>query len=169
MNEIQGWLTGRLPDDWFEGDLDVTVDREEIVVVGTLPLDRPSQADEEPSEEGTRALELGRIQRFREETRRQRMRIADEAEHRFGRKVAWGAQCGDTRVVFTNLSLPVMSRLRQPERRVLDTLVDAGVARSRSEAVAWCVRLVGQHEHDWLERLQAALVEVRAARAEGPD
>jgi hypothetical protein len=96
------------------------------------------------------------------------MRIADEAEHRFGRKVAWGARCGDTRVVFTNLSLPVMSRLRQPERRVLDTLVDAGVARSRSEAVAWCVRLVGQHEHDWLERLQAALVEVRAARAEGP-
>ena len=163
MDEIDGWLTGRLPDSWFDGELDVTVDRDEIVVVGTLPVDRSPEDDE-----GARALELGRIQRFREETRRQRMRIADEAEHRFGRKVAWGAQCGQTRVVFTNLSVPVMSRLRQPERRVLDTLVDAGVARSRSEAVAWCVRLVGQHEHDWLERLQAALVEVRAARAEGP-
>ena len=35
-----------------------------------------------------------------------------------------------------------MTRLRMPERRVLDTLVDAGVARSRSHALAWCVRLV---------------------------
>ena len=84
------------------------------------------------------------------------MRIADEAEHRFGRKVAWGARCGDTRVVFTNLSLPVMSRLRQPERRVLDTLVDAGVARSRSEAVAWCVRLVGERSETWLDFVNGA-------------
>ena len=43
-----------------------------------------------------------------------------------------------------------MTRLRQPQRMVLDTLVDAGVARSRSDALAWCVRLVGQHEDDWL-------------------
>ena len=45
-----------------------------------------------------------------------------------------------------------MTRLRQPQRLVLDTLVDAGVARSRSDALAWCVRLVGQHEEDWLGR-----------------
>ena len=29
------------------------------------------------------------------------MKIADEAEERTGRKVAWGARCGDERRVFT--------------------------------------------------------------------
>ena len=164
MNEVRGWFTGRLPEDWFEGTLEVSVDREEIVVVGTLP----GAGVAEDSEDAQRSAEAGRIQRFREETRHERMRIADEAEHRFGRKVAWGARCGNTEAMFTNIAAPVMTRLRQPERQVLDTLVDAGVARSRSEALAWCVRLVGQHEDDWLQRLRAALVEVRAARAEGP-
>ena len=49
-----------------------------------------------------------------------------------------------------------MTRLRQPQRQVLDTLVDAGVARSRADALAWCVRLVGQHEDDWLGELREA-------------
>ena len=110
----------------------------------------------------------GRIKRFRETTRRERMQIADEAEYRFGRKVAWGARCGDVHQLFTNRSAPVMTRLRQPERKVLDTLVDAGVARSRSEALVWCVRLVGQHEADWLDRLRTALVDVQSVRDEGP-
>jgi hypothetical protein len=164
MDEVQGWFTGRLPDDWFDGSPEITLDREEIVVVGRLP----TVTTEGDSDEAQRSAEAGRIERFREETRRERMRIADDAERRFRRKVAWGAACGETRQVFTNIAAPVMTRLRQPERQVLDTLVDAGVARSRSEALAWCVRLVGQHEDDWLERLRAALVEVRAARAEGP-
>jgi hypothetical protein len=97
------------------------------------------------------------------------MQIADEAEARYGRKIAWGASIGDTRVLFTHLSVPVMTRLRQNERRVLDTLVDAGVARSRSEALAWCVRLVGEHTDDWLSGLRAAMSEVDKLRAEGPD
>ena len=96
------------------------------------------------------------------------MRIADDAEQRTGRKVAWGAQCGGTRQVFTNLSVPVMTRLRMPEREVLDTLVGAGVARSRSDALGWCVRLVRDHEGEWIQQLQDALVAVRAARASGP-
>jgi hypothetical protein len=96
------------------------------------------------------------------------MRIADDAEARFGRKVAWGAECGDERAVFTSLSVPVMTRLRMPERRVLDTLVDAGAARSRSDALAWCVRLVRAHEGDWIDELRDALVHVEAVRARGP-
>ena len=55
-----------------------------------------------------------------------------------------------------------------PERQVLDTLVEAGVARSRSHALAWCVRLVGQNESEWIEKLKEALTSVQAARAEGP-
>lgn len=163
MNTIEGWFAGRLPDDWFEGAPEVTVDREEIVVVGTLPAPEVAAQDD-----GARAAESGRIKRWREDTRGKRMRIADEAERRFGAKVAWGAVCGETREVFTNLSVPVMTRLRQPERRVLDTLVDAGVARSRSDALAWCVRLVGRHEDDWIGRLRDAVASVHEVRDEGP-
>jgi len=115
------------------------------------------------------AAQRARIQRFREDTRDARMKIADEAEHRTGRKVAWGARCGGEEQVFTSLAIPVMTRLRQPERQVLDTLVDAGVARSRSEALAWCVRLVGEHADTWLTELREAMGAVDRLRAQGPD
>ncbi|MBV9174407.1 MAG: hypothetical protein JOZ81_30475, partial [Chloroflexi bacterium] len=150
---------GRLPDGWFVGGPTVEVDREEITVIGELPA--PESGDE--------ATALGRISRFREETREQRMQIADEAEDRYARKVAWGASIGSSQVLFTHLSVPVMTRLRQSERRVLDTLVDSGVARSRSEALSWCVKLVGQHTDEWLQGLRDAMAAVDKLRAEGPD
>src|SRR5215207_5086078 len=159
--EVAGWFTGRLPDDWFTGPVDLTIDRDEITVVGTLA--------EPPAGEGdASAARAGRIARFREETRQQRMAIADAAQERYGRSVAWGAQCGDTTEVFTNLSTPVMTRLRQAERLVLDTLVDSGVARSRSEGLAWAVRLVGQHAEEWLTELRAAMESVDEVRRRGP-
>jgi hypothetical protein len=157
------WFTGRLPDDWFVGAPTVTVDREEIIVTGELP---PVQGAEQAAESGAAAQ--GRIQRFREDTREARMTIAAEAEGRYGRKVAWGASIGETDVLFTHLAVPVMTRLRQDERRVLDTLVDAGVARSRSEALSWCVTLVGEHTDEWLAGLRDAMSEVDKLRAEGP-
>jgi hypothetical protein len=159
--QLTGWLSGRLPDGWFAGAPEVVVDRDEITVVGTLPA--PDAGDSDP-----RAAESGRIGRFREDTRDERIRIAREAEHDDGRTIAWGAACGETRKMFTNQSVPVMTRLRQPERRILDTLVAAGVARSRADALAWCVRLVGTHESDWIEQLRAALVAVESARESGP-
>jgi hypothetical protein len=162
-DDAAAWLAGRLPDDWFVGEPTVTVDREEIVVIGELP---PPEGTDEAA--GTAAAQ-GRIGRFREDTREARMRIADEAEARYGRKVAWGASIGDTRVLFTHLAVPVMTRLRHDERRVLDTLVDAGVARSRSDALAWCVRLVGEHTDDWLTGLREAMSGVDKLRAEGPN
>lgn len=161
-DDAAAWLAGRLPEGWFVGAPTVTVDREEIVVVGELP----------PPEGGAKAgaaAAQGRISRFREETREARMQIADEAEARYGRKVAWGASIGDTRTLFTHLAVPVMTRLRHDERRVLDTLVDAGVARSRSDALAWCVRLVGEHTDEWLAGLRAAMAEVDKLRGEGPN
>jgi hypothetical protein len=163
MDEIAAWLTGRLPEDWFTAAPTVTVDREEILVIGDIPA--PDVAGEETA---LREAEAGRIKRHREDTRGQRMRIADEAEHRFGRKVAWGATCGETTQVFTSLAMPVMTRLRQPERLVLDTLVEAGIARSRADALAWSVRLVGKHNAEWIADLQNALDTVRQARANGP-
>ncbi len=160
---LRAWLTGRLPADWFVGDPEVVQDREEITIVGTLP---PLTVD---GDDVARAqAETGRIQRFREETREVRIAIAREVEHRFARHVAWGVQLGDTREVFTSISVPTMTRLRQPERIVLDTLVDAGVARSRSDALGWCVRLVAQHSESWLAELRAALQDVERLRASGP-
>ena len=162
--EVRGWFAGRLPDDWFDGQPEITIDTEEILLVGRLPAgDLP---DDTPAAKA--AAQTARVKRFREDTRDHRIRIAQEAEHRYGRQISWGAEVGDHRELFTTLSLPVMTRLRMPERHVLDTLVRGGVARSRSEALAWCVRLVGQHEEEWLTELQDALEKVRKVRAEGP-
>src|SRR3954453_12187010 len=160
-SEVAGWFAGRLPDGWFTGPAELTIDRDEITVVGTLS--EPEAGEGDPA-----AARAGRIARFREEPRQQRMAIADAAQERYGRSVAWGAVCGDVREVFTNQSVPVMTRLRQPERLVLDTLVDAGVARSRSEALVWAVRLVGQHAEEWLTELRDAMASVEEVRARGP-
>ena len=162
---LEGWFAGRLPDDWFTGPAQVTADREEILVVGTLV--EPTYPDGADAAAVT-AARRARIQRFREETREQRMRIADEAEQSTGRKVAWGARCGDEEQTFTALAVPVMTRLRMRERQTLDTLVGSGVARSRSDALAWCVRLVRDHESEWIDQLRDALVAVEQARATGP-
>jgi hypothetical protein len=156
QQQIEQWLTGRLGD-WFE-EFEVIADREEITVMGRL-------SDEGLTDENARA---GRMKRFREQTREERIGIARELEHATGRKVAWGVRCGSDERVFTRLSVPVMTRLKQDDRRVLDTLVHAGVARSRSDALAWCVRLVGRHEAEWLGELREAMESVAAVREQGP-
>jgi len=163
-DDAAGWFAGRLPDGWFTGAPELGIDREEIILVGELPA-----LTEEFTDDAARAAaQAGRISRFREETRDERIEIARQAEHRYARKVAWGAKLGDTTELFTTHSVPVMTRLRQPERLVLDTLVDAGVARSRSEALAWAVRLVGEHAESWLTELRTAMSTVDDLRAAGP-
>jgi hypothetical protein len=163
--KLRGWFTGRMPGDWFTSAPEIRIDREEITVTGNLtdPETAAGATDAERS-----AAADGRTRRFREDTRQQRIEIAREAEHKFGRKVSWGVACGGKTVMFTTFSVPVMTRLRQSERLVLDTLVDAGVARSRSDALAWCVRLVGEHEDSWLADLRDALRRVEQVRGEGP-
>jgi hypothetical protein len=138
VEAVRGWISGRLPEGLFEELVEVAVDREEITVVGRIPV--PTVASE-----------------------------TSEAEHRFERKVSWGVQCEGRRFLFTNVSAPVMTRLRQPERQVLDLLIDGGVARSRSEALAWCVRLVQRNSEEWLRDLQESLAHVRQVREQGPD
>jgi hypothetical protein len=162
--QVRSWCAGRLPADWFSAPPDIQVDREEITIVGTLP--DPAGAGDSDAERAAAAED--RIRRFREETRTRRIEIAREIEHRFRRKVSWGVTCGPVTEMFTTLSVPVMTRLRQSERRVLDTLVDAGVARSRSDALAWCVRLTGENADDWLSRLRDALRQVEEVRGQGP-
>ena len=162
-DEIKGWVAGRIPQDWFEGAPEVSVDREEILVVGAL-----KQAKVEGNEDAQKAAAAGRIKQYREDTRERRMAISNEAGRRFERPISWGVKYGDKTFLFTHMSIPVMTRLRQKERMVLDSLVDAGVARSRSEAVAWCVRLVEEHEGDWLKELREAMSKVAQVRSGGP-
>jgi hypothetical protein len=160
------WFAGRLPDTWFDGDPTVVVDREEITVIGKLPA---ADGTGETATGESEARASGRVSRFREETRSERMNIADEAQDRYGRKVSWGVEVGGERILFTHIAVPVMTRLKQPERQVLDTLVDAGVARSRSDALAWSVKLVGEHTEEWLAKLRDAMSAVDDVRAEGPE
>ncbi len=163
--ELTGWFSGRIPQGWFSGPPEIDIDREEVLIVGTLP---DVELGKGASPESLRAARAGRIKQHREDTREARMAIAREAEHRFRRKVSWGAVCGDERELFTTLSIPVMTRLRMPEREVLDTLVNAGVARSRSHALAWCVKLVAENESQWIDKLREALSSVKQVRSEGP-
>ncbi|MGY4098296.1 hypothetical protein ACW2Q0_01835 [Nocardia sp. R16R-3T] len=161
------WFAGRLPSDWFAGPPVIEIDRDEIVVVGELraPV---SEKQDTPADEVPAATKEGAIARFRETTRPARMQIANEAQRRYGRSVAWGVSVDGERIMFTHLAVPVMTRLRQPERKVLDTLVDSGVARSRADALAWTVKLAGKHAEDWLEELRTAMRKVDDLRSEGP-
>jgi hypothetical protein len=165
-DDAAAWISGALPDDWFTGPPEISIDRDEIIIVGRLA--EPTLA-EDATDADRAAAEQGRIASFREATRDRRISIARQLEHRYRRKVAWGVATGGTRELFTTLSAPVMTRLRQPDRQVLDTLVNAGVARSRSDALAWCVNLVGQHADAWLGELRDAMGAVDELRRRGPE
>lgn len=164
-SDIAAWFAGRLPADWTAEAPEISTDKEEIVVkvrVSATALD--DGADESAVAEAA----AGRISAWREDTRDARIAVAREAERRFGRKVTWGAVVGERSALFTHIAVPVMTRLRQPERLVLDTLVEAGVARSRADALQWCVKLVGSHSEDWLSELRSAMDQVRTVREQGP-
>ncbi|MCX4524806.1 MULTISPECIES: hypothetical protein [unclassified Streptomyces] len=148
--QLRAWFAERLPVDVYESLVSVTVDREEITVVGAIPATES-------------------VKEFRERTREQRIEVAREAEELYRRKVAWGVQAGTERHLFTHLAVPVMTRLRQSERQVLDTLVAGGVARSRADALAWCVRLVARNTDEWLGDLRESLDKVQQVRSQGPD
>jgi hypothetical protein len=178
-SECAAWFAGRIPDGWFTEPVTVRVDRDEILVTGSLAMPEVAEAATAPEAESAdgsgpdtadlaRVAAESRIAGFREETRAQRMAIADAAQATWHRTVSWTVRCGPVDTAFTTASVPVMTRLRFDQRQVLDTLIDAGVARSRSEAVVWCVRQVGEHQSEWIGRLQDAMTEVERIRNEGP-
>ena len=148
-HEHDTWFTHEVPDGWLMGPPELSVDSDEIVVV--LPV-----ADDTD------------LRAFRAETKAERIEIATRAQELFGRTVSWGVRRGSDVHLFTHLATPAMTRLRQPERLVLDTLVAGGVARSRSDALAWCVKHVGAGEADWLQELRDALQTVDKVRRDGP-
>jgi hypothetical protein len=149
VSTLTDWFQEQVPDGWFTERVEVLVDSDEILVIGTLPSDESARV-------------------FRERTRADRVAIAAVAEAAFGRKVTWAVRAGDELVRFSPVSVPVMTRLRIEERQVLDLLIDGGIARSRSEALAWCVRLVASNEGEWLGELREAAERMAEIRRRGP-
>ncbi len=161
--ELGAWFAGNLPDDWFVEPASVVFDRDEILVTGQLAMPKVAEGDDQA------IAAHARIAAFREETRDQRMAIADRAQGLYLRHVSWAVTCGDKHAAFTTANVPVMTRLGMEDRAVLDTLIDAGLARSRSEALAWCVRLVAENEADWIGKLREAMTDLEELRRRGPD
>src|ERR1700730_8842052 len=93
---IKGWFAGRLPGGWFTG-VEVTLEDCQVVVLG--PLRELKNVGSTPEEkEGAAA---GRIARFREETRGERIGSAREAEERFKKYCTWAAKLGGITKRFT--------------------------------------------------------------------
>ena len=79
--ELAGWFAGRLPDAWFSGPPEVSSDREEILVVGTLS---EPELTKDAAPEAVGAARAARIDGFREDTRGQR--IVKPSQDRSGRE-----------------------------------------------------------------------------------
>jgi hypothetical protein len=160
QQELQRWLQTRLPAHLVTTPPDVTIYDDEVVIVLQLTLDAPA---EPPEQQQQREQQL--IERAREETRPLRIRLARELQALFKCAIAWGMRAGATELLFTTRSVPVMTRLGRVEREVLDTLVAAGVAETRSAALAYTVRAFASEHGEWLNEVRAAIVEVERVRA----
>lgn len=149
--ELQSWLAQRLPPALSAGPPQVRRYPDELLI--TLHVAPPADG------EGA-----GLIARLREESRALRMQLAGELERRIGLPVAWGMRAGDEEALFTSRTAPVMTRLARPERDVLDTLVAAGVAETRSGALAYTVRAFAAEHGEWLAEVRRAIAEVERVR-----
>jgi hypothetical protein len=160
--ELQRRLQERLPAQLLAGAPEISIYDDEVVVL--LPIVADSLDSSLPDDQ-RRDAALRLIGRRREETRSLRMQLARDIQEIVGRPVAWGMRAGDTTALFTTRSAPVMTRLGRAERDVLDTLVAAGVADTRSSALAYTVRAFAAEHADWLAEVRAAIEQVDQVRA----
>ena len=162
IEELQRRIQERLPAQLLAGVPDISVYDDEVVVM--LPIAADSLDSSLPDDE-RRDAALRLIGRRREETRSLRIHLARDVQEVVGRPVAWGMKVGDTTALFTTRSAPVMTRLGRAERDVLDTLVAAGVADTRSSALAYTVRAFAVEHTDWLAEVRTAIEQVEQVRA----
>lgn len=157
-DELQSVVARRLPPELLEAPPAVRRYPDELVVV--LTLAPPPEPGDDPAG-AAQAL----IARRREESRPLRMQIARELEGALGLPVAWGMRAGPVETLFTSRTAPVMTRLGRAEREVLDTLVAAGVADTRSSALAYVVRAFAAEHAEWLGEVRQAIAEVERVRS----
>ncbi len=160
-DELQAWLAARLPAALMAAQPDIQVYPDEVVLMlhlsdATLPAS---------SGEQQRNAELDFISQQRENSRPMRMKLARQLQKRLGKTVSWGMQVGESSVLFTTRTTPVMTRLGRAEREVLDTLVAAGVAETRSSALAYTVRTFAFEHADWLAEVREAIEQVEQVRS----
>jgi hypothetical protein len=161
LHELQPWLQERLPAQLLAGAPEVAIYDDEVVIM--LPVGAEQPGAEGADEQREAVLRL--IAQRREETRALRMRLAQELQAVVGRPVAWGMRVGTISALFTTRTAPVMTRLGRAERDVLDTLVAAGVADTRSSALAYTVRAFAAEHADWLSEVRQAIEQVDQVRA----
>lgn len=162
ITEAARWVHEQMPAELLSGPPELSAYDDEVVVL--LPIALPALPEDLPAEARRRA-EYQLIAQRREETRPLRMRLARDLQKRLGLAVAWGMRAGESEALFTTRSAPVMTRLGRAEREVLDTLVAAGVADTRSSALAYAVRAFATEHADWLAEVRDAIAQVEQVRA----
>ncbi len=160
IEDLQRWLQSRLPAALLAQPPQITLYPDEVLII--LHLDAPAP---DTNEELQRQNEQALIAQQREASRPLRMQIAAEIERMLRLSVAWGMRAGSTEQIFTTRTTPVMTRLGRAERDVLDTLVAAGVAETRSSALAYTVRAFAAEHADWLAEVRQAIEQVRQVRS----
>ncbi len=156
--DVPSWVAQQLPPLLAHRPPEVRQYADELLIVLHVV---PPEAFDSESIEASQAL----IGRLRAETRGLRMQIASELEGTLGLPVAWGMRLGELEMLFTTRTAPVMTRLGRAERDVLDTLVAAGVADTRSSALAYTVRAFAAEHGAWLAEVREAIAEVERVRA----
>jgi hypothetical protein len=151
-DEILALLVRRLPPDLLAAPPELRRYPDELLLVLELSV------------AGDAELNAALIVRRREETRSLRMELARELERATGLPVAWGMRVGAVEHLFTTRTAPVMTRLGRAEREVLDTLVAAGVADTRSSALAYALRAFAAEHAEWLAEVRTAIAEVHRVR-----
>ncbi len=87
----------------------------------------------------------------------------DGARFRFGMLVGTAAAPGSRPLVGGELT-PVMARLGAPDLETLDTLITAGIASNRAEAVRWAIGRI--RERPAYERLRERAREIEELKAQ---
>lgn len=157
-DEIRQWVERQLPPELAAAPPEVRLYADELVLM--LQIAPPAEPGDDPP-----GAAAALIARRREETRALRMQLAGELERRLGLPVAWGMRAGPAESLFTSRTTPVMTRLGRAEREVLDTLVAAGVADTRSSALAYIVRAFAAEHQIWIAEVRQAIAEVDRVRS----
>ena len=107
-DEVAAWFAGRLSDDGFDGPISVQVDRDEIIVTGTLPA--PTGAPE--GDDAAKVAASARISAFREDSRRARMKIAEAAQFQWRRALSLKPEKNQIQLIQTKIEKGLDKRKR---------------------------------------------------------
>jgi hypothetical protein len=143
-------LAEQLPAHLLGEEPELTLEDDELLVVMQVNTDGVTGEGKE-----RRLGEQELIMRLRQESRALRIQLARAIHHDYGFVVSWGMRAGETLRMFTsNATKPVMTRLTREERKVLDSIIAANIANTRSAAISYIIRIYAREHQDWLQEVQ---------------